>query len=234
MVSCEESEGILPCDGNCNVFSGRVYTEDNEGISDVKVSVLYNNAYPLGPSRTRLVATGKTDIDGNYIIEGYVKDIEFEEGSFYVTVDGNKIENSVSNEFFKPSEIYQDEDLHRYLIPNLSNRTQVINANYKIPYKTQIVVNLNNYAPTNSYDSFGAGIGIKYGFENEYNRFLTKQSNDAGFGFATGVNTSLIIPCVYGENFLRIYKFKNGLDEYIDNTIIINNPNNSPPFEYEF
>lgn len=236
LSSCNRNDDdAYVCNGDCNIFKGRIYTEDNIGIPNVQISVSYTTSYSLGPNRTRVIAKSKTDSEGFYQIEGYIKDDEFNNGSFRLTIDDNKIENSISNNFLKPSELYEGvyDDNNVYFIPNLINRSQIITTDYKIPYKTNLVVNLNDFYPTTTNDVFGVGNGIKYGFESEY-RFLTKQLNNQGFGFSNGVNSTIIVPCVYGENHLRIYKFRNGLNEYIDDIITVTNPNTTLPLNYSY
>ncbi|WP_162127665.1 carboxypeptidase-like regulatory domain-containing protein [Flavobacterium phycosphaerae] len=236
LTSCSKTDDTHICNGDCNQFKGRVYTEDNVGIPNVEITVSFSSSYnPWGTSYTRIIAKSTTDSEGNYVIEGYIKDKEFSSGHFFLTIDENKIENSISTNFLKPSDIYQGdyEDNNIHFIPYLTNRTQIITTDYKIPYKTNLTVNLNDFIPTTSNDLFGVGNAIRYGFENEY-RFLTKQANNQGYGFSNGTNATFLVPAVYGENHLKVYKFKNGLQEYIDDIIMVTNPNTSPPLNYSF
>jgi len=223
------------CNGNCNVFTGRIYSENNVGISDVEITLSYT-LNQIGANYKRIIAKSKTDINGNYRIEGFIKDSEFNGGYFFLNADENKIENSLSNDFYKPSEIVGEvaPASNEYLIPNLTNRSQIINIDYKIPYKTSLIVNLNDFNQTNPNDQFGVGNRIKYGFESDINRFLTKQSADTGFGYGIGTNSTLTIPSAFGENYLSIYRFKNGLVEYTNETVIINNPNTNSPLTYTY
>ena len=235
-ISCSKDDNVYyDCNGDCNQFKGRVYTEDGVGIRDVEILVSFTASYGSGLNYTRNIAKSKTDSDGNYYMEGFVKDNEFNNGSFYLAIDDTKIENSISSNFLKPSELYEDgySKNNVFLIPNLVNRSQIISTDYKVPYKTILVVNLNNFNPSSPNDTFGVGNGIKYGFETQ-NRFLTKQLNNQGFNFSTGINTTMYIPSVYGENHLRIYKFRNGLGEYLDEVIFIENPNTTPPLNYSY
>ena len=173
---------------------------------------------------------------GNYNFEAFIKDNEFNAGFFHLTIDETKIENSITNEFYKPSELVNElaPKINECLIPNLENRTQITNIDYKIPYKTNITVNLNNFNLTTPNDQFGVGNRIPYGFQVGYNRFLTKQYTETGFGYANGLNTTLTIPSAFGENYLTIYKFKSGLVDNVLETITVNNPNTNPPLNYSY
>nr|WP_315258170.1 hypothetical protein [uncultured Flavobacterium sp.] len=224
------------CNGNCNVFTGRIYTENNVGIPDVEITLSYT-LNQIGANYERIIAKSKTDSNGNYKIEGYIKDNEFNVGIFHLNADENKIENSLSNNFYKPSDLVHDNfpsNIGEYIFSNLKNRSQIIDIDYRIPYKTNFVVNLNNFNPNTPNDKFGIGNRIEYGFKGFYNRFLTKQSNGDGFGYGIGINTTLTIPGVYGENFISVFRFKNGLVEDKNETILINNPNTNTPLNYAY
>ena len=223
------------CNGNCNVFTGRIYSENNVGIPDVEITLSYT-LNQIGANYERIIAKSKTDGNGNYNFEAFIKDNEFNVGFFHLTIDESKIENSITNEFYKPSELVNQvaPRINECLIPNLENRTQITNIDYKIPYKTNLTVNLNNFNITTPNDQFGVGNRIAYGFQVENNRFLTKQNTDTGFGYANGVNSTIVIPSVYGENYFRIIRFKNGLDEGANETILVNNPNTNSPISYTY
>jgi hypothetical protein len=218
----------LGCNGNCNVFTGRIYTENNIGIPNVEVSLTYE-LNQIGAAYKRIIAKTNTDANGNYRIEAFIKDNEFNVGYFFVRVDEKKIENSLTNEFFKPSELVPNSN--EYFVQNLTNRTQVINMNYKIPLKTTLTVNLNNFNPITKNDSFIVRNLIEYGFETDYNKFFTKSSND---GYANGINSTIIIPSVFGENELKIFKVKNNIVENINQIIRVNNPNTTNTLSYDY
>ena len=236
LLSCDRTDDSTNevCTGNCNVFTGRIYSEDNAGIPDVEITLSYA-LNQIGVNYKRIIAKSKTDLNGNYRIEGFIKDSEFNAGYFYLNVDGNKIENSLSGAFFKPSELVDENgEINQYFIPDLTNRAQIINIDYRIPYKTNITVNLNEFNPTTPNDEFGIGNRINYGFQSEFNRFFTKQSTETGFGYCIGLNTTLIIPATFGENYLSIYRFKNGLADSTNDVIVVDNPNTNPSINYSF
>ena len=237
LISCygTDDDTDKVCNGNCNVFTGRIFTENNVGIPGVEITLTYT-VNQIGVNYQRIIAKSKTDSNGEYVIEGFIKDNEFDVGYFHLTVDEYKIENSITNEFYKPSELVNEvvPKINEYYIPNLVSRTQVTNVNYKIPYKTNLTVNLNDFNLTTANDEFGVGNSIKYGFQGaeDANRFYTKLSTNKGFGYANGSKTTLTIPSVFGENYLNIYKFKGGLVDHTFETITINNPNTDPPLNF--
>lgn len=236
-VSCygNDDDTSQVCSGNCNRFTGKIYTENNVGIADVEITLSYT-LNQIGANYERIIAKSKTDSNGNYNFEAFIKDNEFNVGFFHLTVDENKIENSISSEFYKPSNLVNEvaPRINECLIPNLENRIQITNIDYKIPYKTNLTVNLNNFSLTTPNDKFGVGNRIEYGFQVGSNRFLTKQSTDSGFGFANGTNTILTVPSVFGQNYLTIYRFKTGLVDNVFETITVNNPNTNSPINYAY
>lgn len=237
LTSCYGTDNDIGniCNGNCNVFNGRVYTENNVGIADVEIILSYT-LNQIGANYERIIAKSKTDDNGNYTIEAFVNDSEFNAGYFHLTINEFKIENSITNEFYKPSELINEvaPKINKCSFSDLENRRQIVTMDYRIPYKTTFTVNLNNFNLTTPNDKFGIGNRIQYGFQKGYNRFLTKQSSNKGFGYANGVNSTLSIPSVFGENYLTIYKFKNGLVDNTLETITINNPNTNPILNYSF
>jgi len=237
LVSCygRDDETDKGCNGNCNIFTGRIYTENNIGVADVEITLSYS-LNQIGANYNRIIAKSKTDNNGNYRIEAFIKDSEFNVGILHLTIDENKVENSITNEFYKPSELVDEvaPRINEYFFSDLENRSQIKTIDYKIPYKTNFVVNLNNFNSTNQDDKFGVGNRIEYGFQSGYNKFLTKQATGQGFGYANGLNTTITIPGVFGENYLSIYKFKSGLVDISTETITVNNPNTNPPLNYSY
>jgi hypothetical protein len=237
LISCSETidDTGQVCSGNCNRFSGKIYTESNIGIPDVEITLkcFFSG---IGTKYERIITKSKTDNNGNYDFEAFIKDREFEICSFQLTIDENKIENSITNDFYKPSELVNEvaPRINECFIPGLKNRSQITNIDYKIPYKTTLTVNLNNFNFTSPNYRFGIGNRIEYGFQTGYNRFLTKQSTDSGFGFANGTNTIITVPSVFGQNYFRIIRFKNSLDESTNETVLVNNPNTNLPINYTY
>lgn len=234
-LSCtdDDIEGVISCEGNCNIFNGRVYTADNVGLANVTLKVFHRSG-GLNPPQPRLVGRTKTDVMGNYSMEGFIKDNEFVYGGFYMTIDESEVESQLTSSFFKPSEIYRGpyDVTNRYYIFDLVSRNQIITADYLIPYKATITVNLNGFNTTSVNDSFGVGNGIEYGFNG--NSFLTKLDTGYGFGFANGINSTFTIPAIVGNNKLRVSRITNGSSTSEYETVIINSPSENPTRNYSF
>lgn len=237
LTSCYGTDDDIDkvCNANCNIFNGRIYTENNIGIPDVEITLSYS-LNQIGANYNRIIAKSKTDSNGNYTIEAFIKDSEFNVGVFHLTLDEYKIENSITNEFYKPSELVNQVSprINECSFSDIENRSQIKTIDYIIRYKTNLTVNLNNFNSTNTFDQFGIGNRIPYGFQLNNNRFLTKQNTDTGFGYSNGFNSTIIIPSVYGVNYFRVIRFKNGLDEGTNEIITINNPNTNPPLNYSY
>ena len=222
------------CNGNCNTISGRIYTEDNVGVANVTL-LFSHHASGIGVNYTRLIAKTRTDENGYYTLEGYVKDNELGSGTFSIVVDKQKLETSLSAGFFRPSDLVSGFPLaNEYLIPNLQDRSPITNLDYKIPFKTMLTVHLTGFNPIAANDYFGVGNRIKYGFDSEFsNTFFTKQGGN-GFGYAEGVNSTITLAAVFGVNELKIVKLKNNVVEEVEETIAIGNPNPNVALNYSY
>jgi hypothetical protein len=220
------------CNGDCNVFTGRIYREDDIGLANVEVILSYE-LNQIGANYERIIAKTTTDINGNYNIEGFIKDNEFNTGFFFLRVNTEKIESTLTNNFYKPSDLVNElaSKINEYLIPNLTNRSQIINIDYKIPLKTNLIVNLNDFNPILSNDYFRIDNRIKYGFESVYNKYFTKPTNN---GYANGVNSTINVPCIFGVNEFKIIRIKNNILDQTNEIINVNNPNTNSPINYTY
>ena len=234
LVSCygTDDDTNEACSGNCNVFTGRVYTENNIGISNVEVSLTYE-LNQIGAAYKRIIAKTNTDANGNYRIEAFIKDGEFNVGYFFLRVDENKIENSLSNIFYKPSELQNEIvlNINEYFVQGLTNRSQIVNIDYRIPLKTVLNVSLINFNPITTNDLFRVRNKIKYGFQTDFNKYFTKSQNE---GTATGINSTLIIPGVYGINEINLFKIKNNVSESLSENVNVSNPNTTGTLTYQY
>lgn len=223
------------CTANCNGFNGRIYTENNVGVPNVEVTLRYE-LHQVATNYQRIIAKVKTDENGYYDINAYIKDNEFNGGYFLLEVDRERIESAVGAAFYKPSELMDEVG------PGLSScvlqvhdRTEVITTDYKIPYKTSLTVNLNDFSPVTPNDWFAVANRIPYGFQQEFvQEFLPKVANSTGWSYATGATTTYTIPAFYGENNLTLSRYRNGSIDYQTETITVTNPNTVAPLSYSF
>lgn len=235
--SCNENDDhsfkTIPCNGQCNIIKGRILREDNVGIGNVEVT-FYSLISGPRESYINLRASTMTDNNGNYSVEEYITDQEFNSATFYIKVNIQNIEDGLSTEYIKPSDlILVSESISTYTIPNLENRNPINIVDYKVPYKTSQSVNLNNFNPTTGYDYFAIGNLIKYGFESEGHEYLSKQSGN-GYSYAVGQNTTVNLTSAFGVNELKILKFKNYILEETFETINIENPNQNVSLDYSY
>lgn len=221
------------CNGNCNVITGRIYKEDNTGIGGVGVLFFYK-ASGIGYNYTRVIARTVSDADGNYTIEGFVKDNEFNSGNFFMTVDTQKIESALTDDFFKPSDLVSEfPAVNAYMFPYIHNRSAIHNIDYKIPFKNTQIVNLTDFNPVTANDYFAIGNYISYGFPNDFSTFLAKQSGN-GYSYADGINTTVNLAAVFGSNKLVVSRRKNNEQLVIFETVTIDNPNPNVPLTYPY
>lgn len=234
LASCygNDDDSNQVCTGDCNEFTGRVYTEDGVGIEGVAVELTYSVS-GIGVNHTRKIAKTKTDAQGHYDMSGYIKDNEFNSGFFYLTVNAETIENAVSDQFYRPSEIANDyPGNHMLVIGDLLERNQVYVADYLIPRKTTLTVNLTDFVPTSTTDQFGVGNRIRYGFNRDL--YIIQPATGDPFVMSTATNATFTVPAVFGDNTLGIYRFKTGLSETEYNEVFVDNPNTVAPMSFSF
>ena len=234
LISCSEKTDTTTetCNGNCNIFKGRIYREDNVGLADVEVQLKYEFS-GIGVNVSRKIAKAKTDASGNFQIEAFIKDTEFQAGMFFISAEEAKIESTIPNGFFKLSDLNSQSGIEEnyYIIPNLINRNQITTIDYAIPKKFNLEVTLNNYIPLSSFDYFRIVNTIKYGWQSEFNRFNVKVNNQS-FGFANSLTTLINLPVTNGVNNLKINKNTNNIQTEANQNIAISNSNQQLSITY--
>jgi hypothetical protein len=227
-TSCEKDDSNSVCNGNCTTIKGKIVRADNSGIEGVEVIFSYVFFAPY--SYRRVIAKTKTDENGNYEMQAFLKDSELGTSEkFQILVDKVKIENSLTANYLKPSELLQEivPKIEEIIIPGIENRNEIINVpNFKVPYKTDLTIKLNNYISVVPTDSFGFEHRVEYGFENQY--ILCKNEN------STGLNSIFNFTTAIGNNRVRIFKWKNNVDTYLvqDISLTTNPSNQIVEFEY--
>jgi hypothetical protein len=194
------------CSENCTSVIGRIARADNTGIPNVKVTFSFLQRAPY--DYVRHIAEAYTDNNGNYEIIGNIKDRELGTNKeFKISVDIEQIEDALSNNFLKPSELLEEigPKVDEIIIPGVENREQIEIVDFVVPYRSDLTINLNNFQPIEQVDQFIFTNRVEYGFENQkimvkYGR--TETLNEQ-FSFTTGI----------GINKLKISKFKNAIFE---------------------
>gem|GEM_PF-6282079 len=235
LSSCNhtDNDSTKTCTGNCNVIIGRFCTEDHVGLAHVDV-LFYYTLNSIGINYQRIIGRTTTDSNGNYRMEVFIKDAELG-GLFFIQTDTAKIESLLSDAFVKPSDLVSSSfsSVGKCPISNLYQRTQVITMDFRVPFKTTQEVHLNNFAPQATGDYFAVGSQIRYGFQTDFNQFLTKQSGN-GYSYAEGLNTTVQMVSVFGDNTFTILRIKNNVVERTNETVSIATPNPNNALNYEY
>jgi hypothetical protein len=227
-ASCEKDDSDKACTENCTTIRGRIARADNTGIQGVEVTFSYVFYAPY--SYKRIIAKTKTDDNGNYEMQGYINDNELGTNeTFEIAIDKAKVENSLSDAYLKPSELTQEvfPRLERVTIPGIENRNEIIMApNFIVPYKTDLTITLNNFVPAVPSDYFGFKHRVEYGFENQF--ILCKIEH------ATGANATFNFPAAVGNNKIQVITWKNNVNSYPVEDVLLTTIPSGQAFEYDY
>ena len=227
-ISCSTDDTDETCNSDCTTIYGKIIRADNTGISDVKVTFSFVQFAPY--SYQRNIAVAYTDENGDYEINGFIKDAEL--GiikNFQITIDIEKVESLLTDNFLKPSELLQEivPTVNELVISGVVNRNEPINiVDFTVPYKSNLTVNLNNFEPPLQYDLFGLTNHVEYGFENQ--KMLTTFEN------VNQLNTEYNITTGIGNNELEIRKVKNGSITRETEIVMINSSPSNLILTYEY
>jgi len=228
------------CNSNCTTLQGRFVTLDNVGIKGVKVLLKYRiSGGPLGGGSTRLIVETKTDDNGNFHKEFYIKDSELGEtadGYFKIEYDDTNLD--VNKYILSDNQIGNTTQPLGQAIYSISTRDTIIGNTYYLPKKSHITVNLNNFVSIQEGDyfevrtryPFGAYIGNNELLDTEYS------TGFSGWGtFQASELNSQLNPFVAEneQNIIRIARRKNGVNTVEDFTVFVPS-DNSIELAYEY
>lgn len=238
-VSCSKTEDDTndECTGNCTILKGNFVTLNNEPVSNVKVSMKYIKSNELAFYSRKLVDT-KTDINGNFNRNFFIKDNELGNtgGYFDIEIDDSNID---VNKYIRINNLIGNTTTNiGFSVFSITNRDTIIDKTFYIPKKAYIKVNLNNFVSQQSGDlfevqslyPFGAKIGLNPFLDSEYS------TGFSGYGnwVATTLNNQLNVFVAEGEkNIIRINKIKNGIGSSQDFEIVVPQ-NNTIELTYDF
>lgn len=144
-ISCSKEEDDLDsqnCVTNCTEIVGKIMTDNGiTPISNLKLTVQWDNIPYLGSGTIRTKATTKTDSDGNFYLKFFIKDDELEKGVFrlfYEPLDDNK---------------YLRTDLNGISLFQITRDT-TLTKNHNIPKKAFLNLSVLNLDQIQSNDSF--------------------------------------------------------------------------------
>jgi hypothetical protein len=242
-TSCEKVENDINnnCTSNCTTLSGKFVSLNNEPVANIKVSLNYRiSGGELGGGSTRKIVNIKSDKNGNFSKDFFIKDSELGKmgkGYFEINIDDSNID--VDKYIRKNNLIGTTTVSLGSAIYSIMNRDTIINIDYYVPKKAYIKVNLNNFVPQQADDYFEVQTLYPFGGNNgENNTFLDSpySTGFSGYGSfrANAKNTLLKVFVAEGEkNIIRIFRRKKGVNTYEDFPMIIP-PNNSIELTYEY
>jgi len=222
----------LVCTENCNTFKGKIKTIDNKGIENIKLILTYKVGAELS-GYTRIIGEAWTDANGFYEISVFLEENELGENSqgiFSLTLDYDKISNSLTDEYLKPNVSLTENTKPKVIYYSIAERNLLFTNNFIVPKKGNIKIKLNNYNPIIGEDYFKASIKYDYSFLND--NWTTYQPYDGIYGLANGTSTIINAEKILNGNIrIQITKEKNGVFENIEQEVELNNSN---VYELEF
>jgi hypothetical protein len=227
-LSCEEDDTNLICSTDCTTVTGKIIRADGSGIKDVKVTFSFVQFAPYRV--TRNISESFTNQNGEYEIKGFIKDRELGTlNNFRISVDINSIENSLGNDYLKPSELIPETapSVNEIIIDGINNRDPIEIVDFIVPLKSDLTINLNNFQPVGLADRFGFNCKAQYGFADQKFPVIYQETSqiNSQFNFVTGQS----------ENTVNVFKIKNNMVEpnIRQNVNITSNPSNQElSFDY--
>ncbi len=220
-TNCYESidDSDANCSTDCSILQGKVITENNQGISDVDFTFEFKRWSTLG-SYERTISKVSTDNNGNFYDEFYLKDHEIDpekKGYFLLTADLSSLAGNT--DLLLP--LAQDFELSDSF--KIVDRNNPIEQIFYIPKKTTVKVNLNNFVVAQEGDSFVVQSTFPFGFKdpNPVTMATTLDTDyelySSKFYRATATNNTFEVVLAQNQkNNLRIFRRKNGVNEYED------------------
>ena len=216
----------LICTENCNTFKGQIKTVDNKGIENIKLTLTYKVGAELS-GYTRIIGETWTDENGFYQISVFLEENELGENSqgiFSLTLDSDKISNSLTDKYLKPNIPLTENTKPKVIYYSIAERNLLFTNNFIVPKKGNLRIKLNNYNPIIATDYFKVSIKYDYSFLND--NWTTYQPYDGIYGLANGVSTIINAETILNGNIrIQITKEKNGILENIETEVELSNSN---------
>jgi hypothetical protein len=216
----------LTCTEDCNTFKGEIKTVDEKGIANIKLILTYKVGAELSGYK-RIIGEAYTDSNGFYEISVFLKENELGENSqgfFSLTLDSDKISNSLTDEYLKPSISLSENTKPKVIYYSIVERNLLFTNNFIVPKKGNIRIKLNNYSPIIETDYFKASIKYDYSFLND--NWTTYQPYDGIYVLAEGLSTIINAETILNGNIrIQITKEKNGVFENIKQELELSNSN---------
>lgn len=231
-IGCSKSEDDTNdiCISNCTILKGKFISLNNEPVSDIKVTLRYIKSNELA-YYSRKIVEEKSDLNGNFNKNFFIKDNELgaTAGYFKVDIDDSNID---VNKYIRSNNLIGNSSTEfGYAIFSIMNRDTIIDNTFYIPKKAYIKVNLNNFVPLQDDDYFEVQTFYPFGQKIGLNTFLNSEYSTGFSGFgnwkASNVNNLLNIFVAEEENnIITIFKRKNGVSTKEEIPIFIPSNNN--------
>lgn len=222
-IACEkrEDDSDLECTANCTRIEGRVFTKDNMPVKNAEMIFKFQKSTGTNAIYTRIIADAKTDSNGNYAMDFYLKDEELSEGvgAFYLYMKKSGVRGNLF--------CHDDFSLWDADIQDLTHRDTVVVKNLYLPTKKTVKVNLENFAPLANGDMFQVQYYYPIGYENGTINSL----GNTHYYQLTGINeyianapaASFDIDLADNEiNIIQIAKIKNGIYSEEQHQVLLN------------
>jgi hypothetical protein len=223
--SCEEinDDTNIVCTENCTHIEGQILTKDQLPVKNVELIVSFQKSTGTYSNYIRKIAKAKTDVNGYYNMDFYLKDEEL--GESFGGLEIYMKQNTIASKYFYPNRFNLFEGL------NINDRNISLTKNIYLPTKKDIKVKLQNFTPIQNGDYFEVQLYVPCGFENSeissitgnYHKYVTKGINFYRLNSPSQIFT---IDAALDEiNYLVLVRMKNGV--YTEETIPVSVDENS-------
>jgi hypothetical protein len=223
--SCEEinDDTNIVCTENCTHIEGQILTKDQLPVKNVELIVSFQKSTGTYSNYIRKIAKAKTDVNGYYNMDFYLKDEEL--GESFGGLEIYMKQNTIASKYFYPNRFNLFEVL------NINDRNISLTKNIYLPTKKDIKVKLQNFIPNQNGDYFEVQLYVPCGFENSeissitgnYHKYVTKGINFYRLNSPSQIFT---IDAALDEiNYLVLVRMKNGV--YTEETIPVSVDENS-------
>ena len=171
LIGCSKEESDLisqNCESECTEILGKIMTDNGTvPISNVKITVKWDNIPYLGSGTIRTKATTQTDSLGNFNLKFFIRDDEIESGGFRIEYELNENE-------------YISSYLNRITIFQIARDT-TLNINYNVPKKAFLNLTLLNLDDIQSSDDFATDFSYERpdGFDQSIDGQSISWSNES-------------------------------------------------------
>jgi len=231
-LSCTKDDSGKDCDSNCTTLTGRIFAADGVGIENAELSFYYRTSGNIG-SFTRIIASGKTDVNGSYTLIGFVEDDELDisRGSLKLEIDIQVLSSVTPDKYLKADGIISGNANVEISPENIRNNT-IVN-DFIVPEKSILNLNLRDFRPTATGDSFGTAIGSNFGRQNPDWFYIVEGAGSGGTALENTNPTVITVNSVLNDTaYINIIKIKDGVEERTLNKIFIENPTTEIDYYY--